>query len=102
MSLAAYTSKTNNMHNKSMTTKILESYFYRFFLPNFPYYGYFNWNLTKKYSFSVCKAIFLITHDALEGWQNSNQVVFSFIEDYLEGKWAALANFKANVWCFWY
>ena len=98
MSLAAYTRKTNNMHNKSMTStvitpfcitirkKILESSFYCFFLPKFPYYDYFNWNLTKKYSFSVWKAIFLITHDALEGWQNSNQVVFSFIEDYLEGK----------------
>ena len=65
------TSKTNDMHNKSMTStvitpfcitickkKTLESSFYCFFLPNFPYYGYFNWNLTKKYSFQYAKPFF--------------------------------------------
>ena len=42
--------------------------------------------LQKNIVFQYAKPFFLITHDELKGWQNSNQVVFSFIEDYLEGK----------------
>ena len=53
--------------------------------------------ILQKYSFSIHKAIFLFTHDALRAWQNSNQVVFSFTECYLEGKQAGLAKFKANI-----
>ena len=48
-------------------------------------------------SFSIHKAIFLFTHDALRAWQNSNRVVFSFTERYLEGKQAGLAKIKAKI-----